>query len=78
MFKLVVRGLSNGEIGTALQLSEATVKSHVRSILSKLSLTTPCNSSSLPTRTMCRKNWGGKPRGNAERPRCDPETVELP
>lgn len=39
VFKLVARGLSNGQIGTSLQLSEATVKSHVRSILSKLGLT---------------------------------------
>jgi DNA-binding NarL/FixJ family response regulator len=39
VFKLVARGLSNGQIGASLQLSEATVKSHVRSILSKLSLT---------------------------------------
>jgi DNA-binding NarL/FixJ family response regulator len=39
VFKLVARGLSNGQIGSSLHLSEATVKSHVRSILAKLRLT---------------------------------------
>ncbi len=35
----VVRGLSNKEIGDELFLSEATVKSHVRSLLTKVGLT---------------------------------------
>lgn len=40
VFQLVTRGLSNMEIAAALHLSEATVKSHVRSILAKLAMTT--------------------------------------
>ena len=32
----IVRGKSNKEIGTALQISEATVKSHINNILGKL------------------------------------------
>ena len=36
VLKLIVRGRSNKEIGNALGISEATVKSHINSILSKL------------------------------------------
>lgn len=36
---LIVRGLSNKEIGAALGISEATVKSHINSILGKLGVT---------------------------------------
>jgi two-component system NarL family response regulator len=35
----IVRGLSNKEIGSALGISEATVKSHINSILGKLGVT---------------------------------------
>jgi DNA-binding NarL/FixJ family response regulator len=35
----VARGGSNGEIGSALSISEHTVKNHVKSILSKLGAT---------------------------------------
>ena len=38
VFLLAARGLSNGEIGRTAFISEATVKSHVRSILAKLAL----------------------------------------
>ncbi|MEN2742116.1 response regulator transcription factor [Microbacterium sp. X-17] len=38
VFLLAARGLSNGEIGTTAFISEATVKSHIRSILAKLAL----------------------------------------
>ena len=35
----IVRGKSNKEIGSALQISEATVKSHINNILGKLGVT---------------------------------------
>lgn len=38
IFLLAARGLSNSEIGQTAYISEATVKSHVRSILAKLEL----------------------------------------
>ncbi|WP_416417528.1 response regulator [Paenarthrobacter aromaticivorans] len=38
VFMLAAKGLANGEIATSLVLSDATVKSHVGSILSKLKL----------------------------------------
>jgi len=38
VFKLVARGMSNGEIADALVVSEATVKTHVAAILAKLDL----------------------------------------
>ena len=39
VLELIVRGNSNKEIGTALAISEATVKSHINSLLSKLGVT---------------------------------------
>ena len=39
VLELIVRGKSNKEIGTALKISEATVKSHINSLLSKLGVT---------------------------------------
>ena len=39
VLELIVRGRSNKEIGTALGISEATVKSHINSILGKLGVT---------------------------------------
>ena len=38
MLELVARGRSNAEIGAALYVGEATVKTHVTHILQKLSL----------------------------------------
>jgi DNA-binding NarL/FixJ family response regulator len=38
VFRLLVRGLSNAEIGTELYISETTVKTHVTHILQKLKL----------------------------------------
>jgi len=39
VLELIVRGRSNKEIGTQLGISEATVKSHINNILSKLGVT---------------------------------------
>lgn len=39
VLRLIVAGRSNKEIGSALRISEATVKSHVNSILGKLGVT---------------------------------------
>jgi DNA-binding NarL/FixJ family response regulator len=38
VFRLVARGMSNGEIADALVVTEATVKTHVAAVLSKLDL----------------------------------------
>jgi len=39
VLELIVRGQSNKEIGATLKISEATVKSHINSVLSKLGVT---------------------------------------
>ncbi len=39
VLKLIVAGRSNKEIGTQLTISEATVKTHINNILSKLGVT---------------------------------------
>ena len=39
VLELIVRGQSNKEIGSSLSISEATVKSHINNILSKLGVT---------------------------------------
>ncbi len=39
VLELIVKGQSNKEIGATLKISEATVKSHVNNILSKLGVT---------------------------------------
>ena len=39
VLELIVRGQSNKEIGSSLNISEATVKSHINNILSKLGVT---------------------------------------
>jgi DNA-binding NarL/FixJ family response regulator len=39
VLELIVRGQSNKEIGASLNISEATVKSHINNILSKLGVT---------------------------------------
>jgi DNA-binding NarL/FixJ family response regulator len=36
VLRFVAKGLSNKEVGTALQVAEGTIKTHVKSILSKL------------------------------------------
>ena len=36
MLRLIARGLSNGEIATSLVVSEATVKTHVNHLFSKI------------------------------------------
>ena len=38
VFRLMARGLSNGEIGQELYISETTVKTHVTHVLQKLGL----------------------------------------
>jgi DNA-binding NarL/FixJ family response regulator len=38
VFRLIARGLSNAEIGQALYISDATVKTHITDILQKLNL----------------------------------------
>ena len=39
VLELIVRGKSNKEIGGALSISEATVKSHINNLLSKMGVT---------------------------------------
>ena len=39
VLELIVQGQSNKEIGASLRISEATVKSHINNILSKLGVT---------------------------------------
>jgi DNA-binding NarL/FixJ family response regulator len=39
VLELIVKGQSNKEIGASLRISEATVKSHINSVLSKLGVT---------------------------------------
>jgi DNA-binding NarL/FixJ family response regulator len=54
VLELVARGMSNAELAAALTLSEATVKTHVARILTKLGSAAGSRPSSSPTRAAWR------------------------
>jgi two-component system NarL family response regulator len=52
VLRLLARGITNREIGAALGIGEATVKTHVTSILSKLDLTNRTEAASFALRNL--------------------------
>src|SRR4051812_46239601 len=61
--RAIARGRSNGEIAKELFLSEATVKTHVTRVLTKLASVTACRSSSRRTsRASCSPARAAEPR----------------